>query len=64
LPELRVLRWPSLIYATKPAWALFISGVAIASYLAYHYIEKLGIEFGRVLMDRINGNRTQRARNA
>jgi peptidoglycan/LPS O-acetylase OafA/YrhL len=46
------------------AWALFISGVAIASYLAYHYIEKPGIEFGRVLMDRINGNRTQRARNA
>jgi len=46
------------------AWALFIGGVAVASYLGYHYVEKPGIAYGRLLMDRINGIGTPRARNA
>lgn len=40
------------------SWALFIGGVALASYLGYHVVEKPGIAYGRLLIDRINGKRT------
>lgn len=46
------------------SWTIFIGGVGALSYLAYHCIEKPGIEFGRALVQRLNGygDRTQRQR--
>lgn len=39
------------------AWPLFIAGVTLASYLAYHYVEKPGIAYGRALARRLGGQR-------
>jgi peptidoglycan/LPS O-acetylase OafA/YrhL len=46
------------------AWLLFIGGVTTASYLAYHYIEKPGIAYGRALTHRLNVNRARPKHNA
>lgn len=43
------------------AWFVFVAGVAALSYSAYHLIEKPGIGFGRLVVDRMA---TQRRRSA
>lgn len=46
------------------SWLLFIGGVALASYLAYHTIEQPGIAYGRVLAQRLNISASRPARRA
>lgn len=44
------------------SWLIFFAGVGALSYLVYHCIEKPGIEFGRVLVQRLNAARAHTAR--
>jgi peptidoglycan/LPS O-acetylase OafA/YrhL len=46
------------------SWPLFAGGVAGATYLAYHYIEKPGVAYGRLLAQRIDAGRARSAPNA
>ncbi|RYE80809.1 MAG: acyltransferase [Oxalobacteraceae bacterium] len=54
-----ILDLPALI-----AWPMFIAGVSLLSWLAYHYIEKPGIAYGRRLAARIGAPWSPAARSA
>lgn len=46
------------------AWGLFVGGSALASYLAYHCIEKPGIAYGRLLAQRMRAGQAPHPRSA
>jgi peptidoglycan/LPS O-acetylase OafA/YrhL len=49
--------------SSASAWLVFIGGVAVLSYAAYHMIEKPGIGFGHMLVDRMALLRRRSAQN-